>query len=170
MSKSFIYDEETGRYIVKSARILFPNFEGAEQDYNMAGKRNFRLDISPDLADEMRDLGVAVREREMENGDMQYLLKVSVYPDADIRFLSGRSMSKMPIDNKNPQNDSGEVIDGEFRRGHIKNGEISVEFHISKNTRVAMSSPYVRLDTAILPVRKSRLLEDYEEGDDDLPM
>lgn len=165
---NWFYDEETGHYVVKGARILFPNFEGAEQDYNQAGKRNFRLVLDEDLTHELRDRGVYVREREgrEDEDETQYLLKVGVYPDADIRFLNGKAMSKVAIVNNNPREDQASLIDEEFRKGHIKNGEISVEFHVSKNTRVVTSSPYVRVDTMIIPIRKSRLLEDYEMDDD----
>ena len=160
---NWFYDEDTGRYVIKSsARILFPNFEGAEQDFNQAGKRNFRLQLTEDLAEEMRNRGVHVRMREGRDDeeDDQYLMKVGVYPDADIRLLSGKAMSSIAPENL-------AMIDREFRKGHIKNGEISLEFHVSKNTKVATSSPYVRVDTMIIPIRKSRLLEDYEDYDDD---
>ena len=160
---NWFYDEDTGRYVIKgSARILFPNFEGAEQDYNQAGKRNFRLQLTEDLAEEMqnRDVHVRVREGRDEEEDDQYLMKVGVYPDADIRLLSGKAMTNLAFDNLS-------MIDREFRKGHIKNGEISLEFHVSKNTKVASSSPYVRVDTMIIPIRKSRLLEEYEDYDDE---
>lgn len=170
----YIYDEDTGRYIVKKARILFPNFEGAEQDYNLLGKRNFKLMITKELADEMTSRGVNVRYREArEDGeDDQYLIKVGIYPDAEIRLLSGKAMAKVLIENDNhgipTDNDQGGMVDAEFRKGHIKNGEISLEFHVSKNTRVATSSPYIRLDTMIIPIRKSRLLEEYDDYEDDV--
>lgn len=167
---NWFYDEESGRYVVKGARILFPNFEGAEQDYNQKGKRNFRLELNKDLADEMRSRGVYVREREGRDDDeIQYMTKISVYRDADIRFLSGRSMTQISIDNDHPDEDGGPLVDREFRKGHVKNGDISLEFHISKNTRVANSSPYARVDTIVLPIRKSRLLEDFDDIDFDDP-
>ena len=168
---SWFYDEDTGRYVVRNARILFPNFEGVEQDYNQAGKRNFRLQLTPDLAEEMRNRGVHVRYREGRDDteDDQYLMKVSVYQDAEIRMISGKARTPVLIENDDrglpSPNDQGRLIDSEFRKGHIKNGEIDMEFHVSKNTRVASSSPYVRIDTMIIPIRKSRLLEEYEDDD-----
>ena len=89
------YDEDTGRYIVKGARILFPNFEGVEQDYNMKGKRNFRLQLDESLAEEIKSRGIYVRERESrdDTDERQFLMKVGVYNDADIRLLSGRAMT-----------------------------------------------------------------------------
>lgn len=171
---TYIYDEDTGRYIVKNARILFPNFQGAEQDYNMPGKRNFRLQVDKDLADELQGRGVNVRYREARDDmeDDQYLIKVGIYSDAEIRLLSGKAMTKVLIDNDNhgmpTKDDQGSMVDAEFRKGHIKNGEISLEFHVSKNTRVATSSPYIRLDTMIIPIRKSRLLEEYDEIEEDV--
>lgn len=163
---NWFYDDETGRYVMKGARILFPNFEGAEQDYNQAGKRNFRLQVPEDLAEEMKSRGIYVRERppREDEDETQYLMKVGIYNDADIRFLSGRKMQPLTPDNF-------DLVDKEFRKGHVGNGDISVEFHVSRNTRVQTSSPYVRVDTMIIPIRKSRLLEDYAEyEDDDLPM
>ena len=170
---NWFYDEDTGRYIVKKARILFPNFEGVEQDYNMAGKRNFRLQLPEDLAEEMKSRGVHVRCREArdEYEEDQHLMKVSIYQDAEIRLLSGKAMTRVIIENDDrgmaTKNDQGKMIDNEFRKGHIKNGDISLEFHVSKNTKVVGSSPYVRVDTMIIPIRKSRLLEDYDEYEDE---
>lgn len=161
-NKNWFYDEETGRYVVKGARILFPNFSGDEQDYNQAGKRNFRLQVSEDLAEEMKSRGVYIRERppREDEDEPQYLMKVGVYQDADVRLLSGRTMTPLSF------NDF-DIVDKEFRKGHVGNGEISVEFHVSKNTRVMSSSPYVRVDTMIIPIRKSRLLEEYADYEDD---
>lgn len=173
---TWTYDEDTQRYIVRNARILFPNFQGAEQDYNMAGKRNFNLQIDKELSDELQRQGVRVREREPRNEeeDIQYLIKVGVYKDAEIRMLSGKAMTKILIENDErglpSRNDQGNMVDDEFRRGHARNGEIMVEFHVSRNTRVANAMIYVRLDTMIIPIRKSRLLEEYEDHDsDELP-
>lgn len=172
MSKvNWSYDETNGRYIVKNARIMFPNFEGAEQDYNQAGKRNFRLLLDEELAEEMRSRGVHVRYREArdENEEDQYLMKVSIYGDADIRFFGGKgALQKIVIDNNDPDNDQAVLVDEEFRKGHIKNGEIALEFHVSRNTRVQASSPYVRVDTMVLPIRRSRLLEEYEDIESDV--
>lgn len=174
---TYKYDEESGRYVVRGARILFPNFAGVEQEYNAAGKRNFRLQLDEDLANEMRDRGVHVREREGrdETEETQYLMKIGIYSDADVRLLSGKAMTKVLIENNEnglpTRNDQGELVDAEFRKGHVMNGKIDLEFHISKNTRVSSSSPYARVDTVIVPIRKSRLLEEYEDyGDDELPM
>lgn len=174
---TYKYDEESGRYVVRGARILFPNFAGVEQEYNAAGKRNFRLQLDEDLANEMRDRGVHVRKREGrdETEETQYLMKIGIYSDADVRLLSGKAMTKVLIENNEnglpTRDDQGELVDAEFRKGHVMNGKIDLEFHISKNTRVSSSSPYARVDTIIVPIRKSRLLEEYEDyGDDELPM
>ena len=156
------YDEDTGRYIVKGARILFPNFEGVEQDYNMKGKRNFRLQLDESLAEEIKSRGIYVRERESrdDTDERQFLMKVGVYNDADIRLLSGRAMTCLSPD-------TFKMVDREYKKGHVINGDIDLEFNISRNTRIASASPYVRLDTMIIPIRKSRLLEDYEGYDEE---
>ena len=161
------YDEETGRYVIKGARIMFPNFAGEEQDYNHAGKRNFRLVVNEALAEEMKNQGVFIRERPPREDDdePQLLMKVGIYRDADIRLLTRGKMTQLAFEDF-------DMVDKEFRKGHVDNGNISIELHVSKNTRVASSAPYVRVDTMIVPIRKSRLLEEYEEyeSDDELPM
>lgn len=170
---NWIYDEDTGRYVVKkSARVQYPNFQGQEQDYNAAGRRNFNLRLDKALADELSDRGVHVRTlppRDDEDEE-RYLVKIGVYRDADIRLLSGKAMTNVLIENDDrglpTSNDQGRLVDEEFRKGHVKNGEIGLEFHVSKNTRVASAAPYLRVDTMVIPIRKSRLLEDYEEYDD----
>lgn len=170
---TYIYDSETGRYIVKNARIMFPNFRGAEQDYNQKGKRNFNLQISEDLANDLRDQGVHVRFREArnENEDDRYLLKVGVYRDADIRMLSGKAMTKILIENDvngiPTPNDQAGMVDDEYAKGHIRNGEVMLEFHLSRNSKVVNSPVYARVDTMIIPIRKSRLLEEFEDYDDE---
>ena len=172
---TYIYDNETGRYIVKKARVLFPNFRGAEQDYNAKGKRNFNLQISEELANDLRDQGVHVRYRDgrTEDDEGQYLVKIGVYKDADIRMLSGKAMTKIQIvndeNNMPAPEDMAGMIDDEYSKGHIRNGEIMLEFHLSKNTKVVTSSPYLRVDTMIIPIRKSRLLEEFEDYEDDTP-
>ena len=167
------YDEDTGRYIVKGARILFPNFEGAEQNYNQSGKRNFRLVLTKAMADEMKSRGIYVRTMEPreEDDEPQYTIKVGVYSDTDVRLLSGGKMTSIVVPDNDPRRNPGydiesdpmTMIDREFRKARVKNGEISLEFHISRNTRVVNSSPYARLDTIVIPIRKSKLLEDYED-------
>lgn len=161
------YDEDSGRYILKNARIAYPNFKGAEQNYNAAGRRNFRVELPEDMVEEMESRGLYVRTvpPRDENEEQKYLLKIGVYPDADIRLLSGKAMTKILVDNNDSEADQAGMVDDEFRRGHIKNGEIAMEFHVSRNTRVTGASPYARLDTMIVPIRKSRLLAEYENYD-----
>lgn len=160
------YDSQVRHYIVRNASLRFVNFAGAELDYNQKGRRNFRLEVSDDLAREMEQQGIYVRtrDRELEDGtvDHQNLLKVSVYPDAFIRLLSGKAMAPVTIDNDNPDLDGGAMLDREFGKGHAVNGEINLEFHISKNTKVPTSSPYLRVDRLYIPIRKSSLEEEYE--------
>lgn len=160
-----MYDEDTGHYIVEGATIMFPNFAGEEQDFNPAGKRNFRLVIDQGLADELKSRGVNVRERPPRDDDDEptYLTKIGVYSDADIQFRNGRKLTPMVIDNRNPDEDDGLDIDRTFRKGHVFNGEVELEFHVSKNTKISTSAPYLRLDCAVIPVRKSRLMDKYAD-------
>lgn len=169
------YDEYSRHYIVRNARILFPNFAGAQQNYNAEGRRNFRVEISEELAREMEAQGLFVRTLEArdESEEPKQIIKISVYPDADIRFLNGRTMTNVVIDNDDKANDMGAMIDTEFRKGRVVNGRCDLEFHISRNTKVASSSPYLRVDMLVLPIRRSKLAEvyaQYEDDDDDLPM
>ena len=174
---SYEYDRYSRHYIVRNTRILFANFTGAARQYNMEGRRNFHIVIPEDLATEMENLGVNVHHLPPRNEDETETctLKVSVYPDADIRLISGRVATNAVIDNNNKDMDMGPMIDNEFRKGHVLNGEVKIEFHVTRNTQVPNSSPYLRVDVLFLPIRKSRLVEEYEsyleeEDDDDLPM
>lgn len=171
MNTVWAYDENSGRYVIRNCRVMYANFEGAEQQYNQAGKRNFKLVIPEDLAEELKARGINVREMESREDDdeRRFLVKIGVYPDADIRLESGRMLTKMHIPSSNKdEDDDGRMIDMEFRAGHVKNGECKMEFHVSRNTRITSASPYLRVDVMIIPVRKSSLLEEYE--DDVLPM
>lgn len=174
---TYEYDRYSRHYIVRNTRILFANFTGAARQYNTEGRRNFHIVVPEDLAMEMESLGVNVHHLPPRNEDENETttLKVSVYPDADIRLISGRTATNAVINNDNKDLDMGPLIDNEFRKGHIMNGEINIEFHIARNTKVPNSSPYLRVDVLFLPIRKSRLVEEYEaymddEDEDDLPM
>lgn len=174
---NYEYDRYSRHYIVRNTRILFANFTGAARQYNQEGRRNFHIVIPEDLAVEMENLGVNVHHLPPRNEDEPETctLKVSVYPDADIRLVNGRVATNAVIDNVNKDMDMGPMIDNEFRKGHVLNGEIKIEFHVAKNTKVPNSSPYLRVDVLFIPIRKSRLVEEYEsymddEDEDDLPM
>lgn len=175
-SITYEYDQYSRHYIVRNTRILFANFAGVARQYNQEGRRNFHVVVPEDLAIEMESLGVNIHRLPPRNeGDEStFTLKVSVYPDADIRFINGRTWSNAVINNEDKDHDMGRMIDDEFRKGHVMNGDVNLEFHIAKNTRVPNSSPYLRVDVLMLPIRKSRLVEEYEsyidEEDDDLPM
>jgi predicted metal-binding protein len=52
---NYTYNENTGRYRIKKAEIWFPNFAGTQSQYNQAGKRNFKVAISEELASELED-------------------------------------------------------------------------------------------------------------------
>lgn len=161
------YDESSRHYIVRNANLFFVNFQGAEQDYNQKGRRNFRLEVPDDLADEMANQGIYVRRRmrPLDDGSEvpQNLLKVSVYPDAKIRLRSNKAWTTVKIDNDDPGRDGGAMLDREFSKGHVMNGEIELEFHVSRNTKIATASPYLRVDILHVPIRKSKLDEEYEE-------
>lgn len=65
---------------VENARIIFRNFSGEERMYNNKGDRNFTLVLTPEKAEELRNLDYNVKTRPpREEGDEnQYLLAVAV--------------------------------------------------------------------------------------------
>lgn len=171
------YDEVSRHYIVRNVQLMYVNFSGTEQSYNPAGRRNFKMVVSDDLAEEMERNGIYVRRTEPRNEGEEplNLLKIGVYPDVDIRMLTGRVMSTVTIPRAGSgEYDGGPLLDREFSKGHVANGrdssEIAVEFHISKNTKVPNSANYLRADMVIVPIHKSKLEDmysDYEMSDDE---
>ena len=171
------YDKYSRHYTVWNTRVLFANFKGAQKQYNTEGRRNFHIIVPEELAHELESQGIYIHTIQPRNEDeeVRYTIKISVYPDADIRFLSNGKQSNIVINNDDKTLDMGGLIDNEFAKGHVMNGSVNIEFHISKNTKVPASSPYLRVDILILPIRKSRLAEAYDnydmdDEDDDLPM
>ena len=65
---------------IENARIIFRNFEGAKDDFNAEGKRNFHVVLTEDQANELREIGVNVKIRApREEGDEPtYHAKVNV--------------------------------------------------------------------------------------------
>lgn len=175
---TYEFDQYSRHYIVNNTRVLFTNFAGAARQYNNEGRRNFHVVVPEDLAHDMEAMGVYVHKLEPRNegDDVTYTLKVSVYEDADIRFFDGKTTTNVVIDNQNKDRDMGAMIDKEFAKGRVINGAVDIEFHIARNTKVPNSSPYLRVDILILPIRKSKLAEKYDnysaydDEDDDLPM
>lgn len=171
-------DNYTNHYTVYNTKILFPNFSGIEKQFNNAGKRNFHIAVPEELKNEMEEMGVFTHELPPRNDgdDPTYTLKISVYEDANIELLNGKARVDVAINNANKDIDGGPIIDAEFRKGHVVNGSVNIEFHISRNTKVPGSKPYLRVDILKIPIRKSKLEEMYEnygmddEDEDDLPM
>lgn len=160
--KNWTYVEKSGRYVIKdSALIRFPNFEGAAQTYNASGRKNFKLVIDETLASELKERGVYVRDRapRNEDGETEYQVKVGVYPTTDVRLKIDGKEKRIGFD-------SLDIIDREFRKGHIENGEIGVAFHVSKNNNVPNGAYYLRVDEIKLPVRKSLLFDEMEDEEE----
>lgn len=178
---TYEFDQYSRHYIVCGTRILFANFTGAARQYNNEGRRNFHVVVPEELAQELADKGVYIHKLDPRNegDDYTYTLKISVYEDAEILMLSGRNKSHAVINNSDKSLDMGPMIDKEFAKGHVMNGNVDIEFHVARNTKVANSSPYLRVDMLVLPLRKSKLAEayenyggysDYDDDEDDLPM
>ena len=154
---TYSYDEENGRYILKSTQIQFPNFSGQESDFNAAGKRNFKAIVDEELAAELRDQGIRVTElrRRDDTDPIRYSVKIGVYPTSEMFLVSGTVLQELNMDTCG-------IIDMEMRKGHIRNGSIDLEFHVSTNTRLPTPTPYLRLDTGYFPINKSKLAQEYE--------
>ena len=65
---------------IEGAKILFRNFEGAEDKYNRAGDRNFCVALTQEKADELSAQGWNVRMLEPNDNydDLLLYIKVSV--------------------------------------------------------------------------------------------
>lgn len=178
---NYEFDPISRHYIVRNTRVLFANFSGVARQYNNEGRRNFHIVIPDELADEMEARGVNVHTLKPRNeGDeVTKTLKISVYENAKINLLRGRDVVEVVV-SSDKNLDMAPMVDQEFAQGHVLNGYVDIEFHIANNTRVPNSSPYLRVDVMYLPVRKSKLAEEYEnymkndvfddDEDDDLPM
>lgn len=159
------YDRFSRHYVVRNTKILFANFAGAAKQYNQEGRRNFNVVIPEDFADELKANGIYIHTLQPRNDDedVQYTVKVGVYPDADIRLVQGSQYTQAVIDNENKDADMGKIIDAEFQKGRVLNGEVKVEFHISRNTKIPNASPYLRVDILLLPIRRSMLEDEFNE-------
>lgn len=155
---TYEYDNNNGRYIVRNAQIQYANFSGMENEFNAAGKRNFKLIMNEDLAAELQEQGIRVTElkRRDDTDPVRYSAKIGIYPTSEIYMLSGHVRQEL-------NQDTCGIIDMEMRKGHVRNGEIKLEFHVSVNTRLSKPTPYLRLDTLFVPINKSRLMEEYED-------
>lgn len=182
---TFEYDSMSRHYIVRNTRILFANFTGAARRFNNEGRRNFHIVIPPEFIPEMEKRGINVHELPPRNdGDAPtYTVKISVYENADIKMVRGGEITEIKVVNgpNKETEDMAPLIDQEFAQGHVLNGHVNVEFHVSTNTQIQNGSNYLRVDVLILPIRKSKLNEELEQmmaqtgfddddDDDDLQM
>jgi hypothetical protein len=72
-----VQDEVTFRDI----RLMWKNFEGAEKQYNVKGKRNFAIPLEEDVAIELYNLGWNVKEKIQDDGTHLFHLSVTVKMD-----------------------------------------------------------------------------------------
>lgn len=158
---TYFYDEENGRYVIKGAQIQYPNFSGLQSEFNAAGKKNFKAIIDEDLARELEDQGIRTTElrRRDDTDPVRFSVKIGVYPTSEMFLLSGRVKQALNLD-------TCSIIDMEMRKGHVRNGQIDMEFHVSVNSRLPQPKPYLRLDTMYIPISKSKLTQEYEDYED----
>ena len=170
------YNDRTGIYTVNDATFPFaPNFSGEERMYNDAGRRNFVVDISEDLYNELSSKGVRVRVRPPRDDyeNPQYLLTVKVYiPEQREDGRRGRSPeiwirtegSKM----HQLDGDLCHTIDDEWGKRHVRKADF--EFHIGSSKRYPSNPPSAYLDSIVVTIDESQLIRRYREMDDELPM
>ena len=65
----------------RDIRIMWRNFEGREQQFNTAGKRNFAIPLEEDLAVELWEKGWNVKEKIQDDGTHLFHLAVTVKMD-----------------------------------------------------------------------------------------
>lgn len=65
------------RLTLRNVQLKYRNFSGKKTDYNDAGKRNFVLVIPEDSVEMFRSAGLNVKEKELNNGDIEFQLKVN---------------------------------------------------------------------------------------------
>jgi len=71
---------DKGEIVLSNSRIVFRNFTGEERKFNEAGKRNFAVVLTPELADELeKDDWNVKRKPPKEEGDDEFcFLSVTV--------------------------------------------------------------------------------------------
>lgn len=151
------YDEKDGRYYVEGARISFTNFTGTENDYNRAGRKNFKLRLDEALYNELIDRNVraSMREPREEGDEAMYSVKVGVYPNTDVYLLTRKAKNLLDYDNL-------DMVDHSVSRGQVENGQIDLSFHVSVNTQMAKPTYYLRCDEIYIPLKESRFDRKYE--------
>lgn len=157
---NYSYNENTGRYRIKNAEMWFPNFTGAESQYNKLGKRNFKVAINEELASELEDQGIRVSElkRRDDTEPQRYTTKIGVYPDSQIFLVNTETKlsKRIPVD-------ESACIDREFKNGLIRNGAVDVKFHVSADTRYDPPVHYLRLDAVYFPIDMDEQDNDYAD-------
>lgn len=89
--------------IIENANIFWLNFSGAERQFNPAGRRNFCIDLDPELAQQLIEEGwnVKIREPKEEGQETKYHIQAEVRFNEDPRFdpevyiITGDSMRRI---------------------------------------------------------------------------
>ena len=88
--------------VIRDAKIIFRNFQGAEQKYNRAGDRNFCLVIpTEDMAKMLANDGWKIKCWSTEDGDNVYYLPVSVgykFKDPVVMMITRHNKERLTED------------------------------------------------------------------------
>lgn len=85
---------------IEDAHIMFRNFSGNQTQFNPAGRRNFCVELTPELADDLEADGWNIKRREpREEGDSEFCyIQVSVSFDniqPNIWLVTSRNKTRL---------------------------------------------------------------------------
>jgi hypothetical protein len=155
-----------GEIVLSNVRIVFRNFAGEERQYNTAGKRNFAVVLSPELAVDLEQEGWNVKRRPpKEDGDEEFcFLPVTVsYKGRPPRVVLLTSRGRTTLDQ-----DTAEMVDV----ADIDNVDMIMrpydwEVNGNRGRKAYLQSIYVTLYEDELELRYADVNEiGYNEPDD----
>lgn len=89
--------------LFENARIAFRNFSGKEGKFNPAGRRNFCLMLSPEIAKEMREAGwniKTLRPRDPEDDPQDYIQVTVSFAHLPPKVVSITSKNRVTLDER----------------------------------------------------------------------
>lgn len=58
-----------GTFTFEDVKLRYKNFSGKGSDFNPEGRRNFCMELDPEVAEQMREDGWNIKSKEFDNGD-----------------------------------------------------------------------------------------------------